>query len=64
MTPVEIQYRLFMYSITEPDILHPVVRLGTFEHVVSPSRPEEQRSRLRGDGQGLRQDSSLGLPQW
>ena len=41
-TPVEIQYRLFMYSSTEPDTLRPVVRLGTFEHVVSPSRPEEQ----------------------
>ena len=42
MTPVEIQYRLFMYSSTEPDTLRPVVRLGTFEHVVSPSRPEDQ----------------------
>ena len=41
-TPVEIQYRLFMYSSTEPDTLRPAVRLGTFEHVVSPSRPEEQ----------------------
>uniref|UniRef100_M4B5C5 Uncharacterized protein n=1 Tax=Hyaloperonospora arabidopsidis (strain Emoy2) TaxID=559515 RepID=M4B5C5_HYAAE len=41
-TPVEIQYRLFMYGSTEPDTLRPVVRLGTFEHVVSPSRPEEQ----------------------
>uniref|UniRef100_A0AAV1T768 Uncharacterized protein n=1 Tax=Peronospora matthiolae TaxID=2874970 RepID=A0AAV1T768_9STRA len=41
-TLVEIQYRLFMYSSTEPDTLRPVVRLGTFEHVVSPSRPEEQ----------------------
>uniref|UniRef100_M4BQ51 Uncharacterized protein n=1 Tax=Hyaloperonospora arabidopsidis (strain Emoy2) TaxID=559515 RepID=M4BQ51_HYAAE len=27
---------------TELDTLRPVVRLGTFEHVVSPSRPEEQ----------------------
>uniref|UniRef100_M4B1H3 RxLR effector candidate protein n=1 Tax=Hyaloperonospora arabidopsidis (strain Emoy2) TaxID=559515 RepID=M4B1H3_HYAAE len=27
---------------TEPDTLRPVVRLGRFEHVVSPSRPEEQ----------------------
>uniref|UniRef100_M4BV46 Uncharacterized protein n=1 Tax=Hyaloperonospora arabidopsidis (strain Emoy2) TaxID=559515 RepID=M4BV46_HYAAE len=27
---------------TKPDTLRPVVRLGTFEHVVSPSRPEEQ----------------------
>ena len=41
-TPVEIQYRLYMYSSTEPDTLRPVVCLGTFEHVVSPSRPEEQ----------------------
>uniref|UniRef100_M4BB66 Uncharacterized protein n=1 Tax=Hyaloperonospora arabidopsidis (strain Emoy2) TaxID=559515 RepID=M4BB66_HYAAE len=41
-TPVEIQYRLFMYSSTEPDTLRPVVRLDAFEHVVSPSRPEEQ----------------------
>uniref|UniRef100_M4B251 Uncharacterized protein n=1 Tax=Hyaloperonospora arabidopsidis (strain Emoy2) TaxID=559515 RepID=M4B251_HYAAE len=64
MTPVEIQYRLFLYSSTKPDPFRPVVRLGTFEHVVSPSRPEEQRSRLRGDGQGLRQDGSLGQPQW
>ena len=31
-----------MYSSTEPDTLRPVVRLDTFEHVVSPSRPEEQ----------------------
>uniref|UniRef100_M4C0Z8 Uncharacterized protein n=1 Tax=Hyaloperonospora arabidopsidis (strain Emoy2) TaxID=559515 RepID=M4C0Z8_HYAAE len=62
--PVEVQYRLFVYSSTEPDTLRPVVRLGTFEHVVSPSRPEEQRSRLRGDGQELRQDGSLGLLQW
>uniref|UniRef100_M4BFZ1 Uncharacterized protein n=1 Tax=Hyaloperonospora arabidopsidis (strain Emoy2) TaxID=559515 RepID=M4BFZ1_HYAAE len=31
-----------MYSSTEPDTLRPVVRLGTFEHVVCPSRPEEQ----------------------
>uniref|UniRef100_M4B7P2 Uncharacterized protein n=1 Tax=Hyaloperonospora arabidopsidis (strain Emoy2) TaxID=559515 RepID=M4B7P2_HYAAE len=31
-----------MYSSTEPDTLRPVVCLGTFEHVVSPSRPEEQ----------------------
>uniref|UniRef100_A0AAV1V8K5 Uncharacterized protein n=1 Tax=Peronospora matthiolae TaxID=2874970 RepID=A0AAV1V8K5_9STRA len=38
----EIQYRLFMYSSTEPDTLRPVVRLSTFEHVVSSSRPEEQ----------------------
>uniref|UniRef100_M4BTV4 Uncharacterized protein n=1 Tax=Hyaloperonospora arabidopsidis (strain Emoy2) TaxID=559515 RepID=M4BTV4_HYAAE len=51
-----------MYSNTEPDTLRPVVRLGTFEHVVSPSRPVS--SPLRGDGQGLRQDGSLGLPQW
>uniref|UniRef100_A0AAV1VCK9 Uncharacterized protein n=1 Tax=Peronospora matthiolae TaxID=2874970 RepID=A0AAV1VCK9_9STRA len=35
-TYVEIQYRLFMYSSTERDTLRPVVRLGTFEHVVSP----------------------------
>ena len=41
-TSVEIQYRLFMYSSTEPDTLRPVVCLGTFEHVVNPSRPEEQ----------------------
>uniref|UniRef100_M4BQ31 Uncharacterized protein n=1 Tax=Hyaloperonospora arabidopsidis (strain Emoy2) TaxID=559515 RepID=M4BQ31_HYAAE len=53
-----------MYSSTESDTLRPVVRLGTFEHVVSPSRPKEQRSRLRGDGQGLCQDASLRLPQW
>ena len=31
-----------MYSSTESDTPRPVVRLGTFEHVVSPSRPEEQ----------------------
>uniref|UniRef100_M4BKW5 Uncharacterized protein n=1 Tax=Hyaloperonospora arabidopsidis (strain Emoy2) TaxID=559515 RepID=M4BKW5_HYAAE len=31
-----------MYSSTEADTLRPVVRLGTFEHVVSPSRSEEQ----------------------
>uniref|UniRef100_M4BMZ9 Uncharacterized protein n=1 Tax=Hyaloperonospora arabidopsidis (strain Emoy2) TaxID=559515 RepID=M4BMZ9_HYAAE len=31
-----------MYSSTEPGTLRPVVRLGTFGHVVSPSRPEEQ----------------------
>ena len=31
-----------MYSSTEPDTLRPVVRLGTFEHVVSPIRPEDQ----------------------
>ena len=31
-----------MYNSTEPDTLRPVVRLGTFEHVVNPSRPEEQ----------------------
>ena len=42
MTPVEIQYRLFVYSSTEPDTLRPVMCLGTFKHVVSPSRPEEQ----------------------
>uniref|UniRef100_M4B324 Uncharacterized protein n=1 Tax=Hyaloperonospora arabidopsidis (strain Emoy2) TaxID=559515 RepID=M4B324_HYAAE len=42
MTFAEIQYRLFMYTSTEPDTLRPVVRLGTFDHVVSPSRPEEQ----------------------
>uniref|UniRef100_A0AAV1U5F4 Uncharacterized protein n=2 Tax=Peronospora matthiolae TaxID=2874970 RepID=A0AAV1U5F4_9STRA len=42
MTHVEIQYRFFMYSSTEPDTRRLVVRLGTFEHVVSPSRPEEQ----------------------
>ena len=41
-TPVEIQYRLFIYSSTELDTLRSVVRLGTFEHVVSPCRPEEQ----------------------
>ena len=63
MSPVEIQYQLFMYSITEPDTLRPVVRLGTFEPVVSPSRPEEQRSRPLVDGQELRQDGSVGLPQ-
>ena len=42
MTPVEIQYRLFVSSSTEPDTLRLVVRLSTFTHVVSPSRPEEQ----------------------
>ena len=43
MTPIEIQHRLFMNSSTEPDTFRPVVRLDTFEHVVSPSRPEEQK---------------------
>ena len=31
-----------MYSSTEPDARRLVVRLGTFEHIVSRSRPEEQ----------------------
>ena len=31
-----------MYSSTGSDTLRPVVRLGTFEHVVSPSRPDAQ----------------------
>uniref|UniRef100_M4C3Y4 Uncharacterized protein n=1 Tax=Hyaloperonospora arabidopsidis (strain Emoy2) TaxID=559515 RepID=M4C3Y4_HYAAE len=44
MTPVEIQYRLFVSSSTEPDTLRLVVRLSTFTHVVSPSRPEEQEA--------------------
>uniref|UniRef100_A0AAV1T4J4 Uncharacterized protein n=1 Tax=Peronospora matthiolae TaxID=2874970 RepID=A0AAV1T4J4_9STRA len=42
MTPAEIQYGSFIYNSTGPDILRPEVRLGTFEHVVSPSRPDKQ----------------------
>uniref|UniRef100_A0AAV1V7N1 Uncharacterized protein n=1 Tax=Peronospora matthiolae TaxID=2874970 RepID=A0AAV1V7N1_9STRA len=40
--PVETLYRLFVYSSTEPDTLRPVVRLVTFEHVVSPIQSKEQ----------------------
>ena len=59
MALVEFQYRLFMYSSTDSDTLRPVVLLGKFKHVVGPSLPEEQRSRLRGDGHGLRQAGLL-----
>uniref|UniRef100_M4B7P8 Uncharacterized protein n=1 Tax=Hyaloperonospora arabidopsidis (strain Emoy2) TaxID=559515 RepID=M4B7P8_HYAAE len=53
-----------MYSSTEPDTLRPVVCLGTFEHVVSPSRPEEQEVDYDVMARDYVKMARWGLPQW